>query len=337
MMNFLRSTLLLLVLVQLSKLNGLATVTENGEGNTSNNSIFRRNASFSDKDSEFNIGEGDLHESAHRSLIQSKNTYEMPSSDFWCPKAKCSSSPVCDLCDNYHLFIIAIGRSGSTTILDALNVVPGLVLSGETNNIFEGFEMASKRLESLHCLDEVKGAFAHHPFRMLDVECHYRMIYDIFNSVDSNDVPSGVNLADLPKKSRPVRGGKEVHVLTEGGIHFLKKLFPCSRMIFNYRTDFDKHQTSQYMDVYSIDEIKEMNLNIHRLSKLYPESSYEMIMPKDFDEEGFNKLLYWLGFRDCSFAHIPHSNNKGYKADLSAQLNASCSHVFFDFSQLGFS
>ena len=41
----------------------------------------------------------------------------------------------CDLCGQRWLFVLATGRSGSTTVLNMLNALPGVYMAGENMNV----------------------------------------------------------------------------------------------------------------------------------------------------------------------------------------------------------
>lgn len=49
-----------------------------------------------------------------------------PYEEAWCPLATCNNSPVCAPCNKRYLFIIATGRSGSTTLLKMFNSLPNV-------------------------------------------------------------------------------------------------------------------------------------------------------------------------------------------------------------------
>ena len=49
-----------------------------------------------------------------------------PHEKSWCPSAICNNSPLCQPCKKRFLFILAIGRSGSTTLLSMLNHLPNV-------------------------------------------------------------------------------------------------------------------------------------------------------------------------------------------------------------------
>ncbi len=55
--------------------------------------------------------------------------------DTWCPYAICRNSPSCTPCNRRYLLIVANGRSGSSTLLRMLNLLPRIRLSGENNGV----------------------------------------------------------------------------------------------------------------------------------------------------------------------------------------------------------
>jgi len=52
--------------------------------------------------------------------------YTNPHEKSWCSSATCNNSPLCQPCMKRFLFIIATGRSGSTSLLSMLNHLPGV-------------------------------------------------------------------------------------------------------------------------------------------------------------------------------------------------------------------
>jgi hypothetical protein len=49
-----------------------------------------------------------------------------PFNSSWCPGALCHNSPICAPCNKRYLFILATGRSGSTSLLEMMNKLPNV-------------------------------------------------------------------------------------------------------------------------------------------------------------------------------------------------------------------
>lgn len=60
--------------------------------------------------------------------IKSNNDNPYPE---WCPDAVCTERPLCQPCKRRYLFILAQGRSGSSTVKNMLNYLPGVRIRGE--------------------------------------------------------------------------------------------------------------------------------------------------------------------------------------------------------------
>ena len=51
----------------------------------------------------------------------------------FCPYATCHDSPICGPCNQRFIFIAAMGRSGSTTLLKIMNALSKVRLAGENH------------------------------------------------------------------------------------------------------------------------------------------------------------------------------------------------------------
>jgi hypothetical protein len=63
-----------------------------------------------------------------------------PHKTSWCPKASCHNSPICAPCNKRFLFILATGRSGSTSLLDMMNKLPNVSEYTWINGLFVSFD-----------------------------------------------------------------------------------------------------------------------------------------------------------------------------------------------------
>lgn len=72
-----------------------------------------------------------------------------PHSQSWCPNAKCYNSPQCSPCQRRYLFLLATGRSGSTTLLEMFDHLPNVRLSGENYNVvFQTYDLLKRLHDS---------------------------------------------------------------------------------------------------------------------------------------------------------------------------------------------
>ena len=60
----------------------------------------------------------------------------------WCPNAQCQVTDLCHPCKRRYLILIAMRRSGSTTLQQMLDSLPGVRLSGENNGMLTNFQLA---------------------------------------------------------------------------------------------------------------------------------------------------------------------------------------------------
>lgn len=214
----------------------------------------------------------------------------------WCP-ANCSLPQYSPLCEKNWLFIISTGRAGSTTLLHALNSVNGLHLVGETNiigNLRQVYESTGQDISTLTQLQQ---------------------LFYLINCPSSADCQS-----DL------IFGGKEVH-LTPLDIQFLKILFPCSRYILNVRFDAITQSKSAFHRHHSSTLLQERNSYLMELHKTWLHEIHGtfLMAMEDFSPSTFDKLLYWIGYRDCHFQYIGHFNKNGtYDLHSRPRLSGAC-------------
>jgi hypothetical protein len=210
------------------------------------------------------------------------------------------------------MFIISTGRSGSTTLLKALRLVDTIRLIGETNILSE--------LEILY-----NGAAAIQMHRGLPVDetgilLRLQHLYNILHDGENSkyDETEGVLL-----------GSKEVH-LSSDVLPFLRKLFPCSRFIFNYRRNVEKQSQSAFhkQTGSTVEQLRDNTAALLRAHDRLPVVSTTLAL-EDFSRRSFDALLQWMGLCDCRFSDIGHYNYNGtYRPATSATLSGSCSHKF---------
>jgi hypothetical protein len=232
------------------------------------------------------------------SRAKSEDIVQVNSSEVfrWCPDAPCKENP---LCAQKWLFVLSTGRSGSTTLLESINLVPNIRLSGEhggiMNNLFKF----------------VADAEVHDNDRRQRI---YQVLQDFVRHLN----PPFNERSDAPLYSN-ILGFKELRYRTKESVNMVKQVFPCSRFIFNYREDTVAQKHSAFFKnqvkttVQGLDDANDLIWSVYETHK---SSSYLMPLG-DFSPENFTLMLKWLvgpSF-DCSYNKICHSNADGaYKS-----------------------
>uniref|UniRef100_A0A7S3PHM8 Uncharacterized protein n=1 Tax=Aplanochytrium stocchinoi TaxID=215587 RepID=A0A7S3PHM8_9STRA len=151
----------------------------------------------------------------------------------------------CDLCNDYNwVFILATGRSGSTTILDMLHGVEGVQLAGELKLMYlfnqlpyVGGENKINELKFGRAIEKAgtvkartKGAFKHGEIDLHRVYCDIqKLIRDLIGYSSGNThSPKVVGFKSL--FANPTADGDAL-------LQFWTRVFPCARFILNYRVD----------------------------------------------------------------------------------------------------
>lgn len=218
------------------------------------------------------------------------------------------------LCSNKFLFIITIGRSGSTSLLNMVNSISGIYLGGEIGDILYSLINIYNVVQKLPQKENKKyqsiGSWQHVSIKKSDLYYHLQEIVKCINPPPINGVENTV-----------IRGFKELRWDGEN-LHIIKKIFPCSRIIFNYRKNHqlqykslsNKKGFEYYGDMLNINDtidiiIKKESMILKNLGDIG--LPYYLMALEDFGIDKFNNLALWLG-ADCKYNKTNHSNNKGY-------------------------
>jgi len=226
------------------------------------------------------------------------------------------SSGYCDLCADNWLFILAAGgRTGSTTALSMLNMIPGFELSGEHWGLLQKkhFEFEQLREKDLNL---------HHPQyagRSTDVEYLKCNVQSFIRSL-----VLGNKHREL-LTSTQVLGFKEIRYTNVPMMRFLNEVFPCAQFVFTYRKKTDVAVRAAEFGDRTHTEWKngtDFVLELHRMF----ESTTTLLPLEDLSVGHFNDLLRKLGVQQCSFPKVVHDNaGGGYEADpQKTRLHGTC-------------
>lgn len=221
----------------------------------------------------------------------------------WCPYC---NDPL--LCKNKFLFIAGTGRSGSTSILNMVNAIPGIYLGGEISNITHIIKMIYDSLLQIRKHETTKEKYVSiNPWEHQTVNTSklYEAVQEFIMIL--NPPPPSV------AKETKIRGFKEVH-WTKEEVLLIEKIFPCSRIILNYRENHRKQKQSGFFSrkfKYTAKKI------INQRENGLIEGLMEVNIPfynlplEEFSVEKFNQLVKWLGVK-CKFDKVTHANDGNY-------------------------
>ena len=100
-------------------------------------------------------------------------------------------------------------------------------------------------------------------------------------------------------------GWKEVRYDSLEVLETMRKIFPCSKFVINYRKNLTAHRASILRKwkwtKLSMDYLtKRLRLLTVDFAGRYPSAVYEMPL-RDFTVKKYTKLLRWIGVENCEF------------------------------------
>ena len=195
--------------------------------------------------------------------------HENPFGESWCPSAKCYNSPLCLPCNRRFLFILATGRSGSTTLLKMFDLLPNVRLSGENHNVlFQASELLrtiedhpqnfinNETIREGFFMSETiqEGAFKHNAIPIGSFSCVVQHLFRTLNppsitiNKNSDDQLSSwkAYIDDEENEDKKILGMKGIRLQEHELLSwtpaeaatFLQENFPCSRYIININSKY---------------------------------------------------------------------------------------------------
>lgn len=117
-----------------------------------------------------------------------------PHKESWCPSAMCYNSPLCVPCNRRYLFILATGRSGSTTLLRMFNELPNIRLAGENlNQLYFASQLVANLENDNHFVSpmwvrkgkymkpKIDGPFQHNALPIGHMSCAFQNLLNALN------------------------------------------------------------------------------------------------------------------------------------------------------------
>ena len=212
----------------------------------------------------------------------------------------------CDLCATKWLLVIATGRSGSTTILNMLNILPHVNNMGEDKGQLKPFVTLSQDLNYTQSISKPNRHDAWYHF--------------------ANDIHGVYCLAQKWLKSKyPVPndtmyfGFKEIRYNNVEDLDFIEKAFPCAHIILNTR----QNVTAQAQSAFQQGNEQSIYKHNHLLRTFYESQSRQQKLwftLEEFSLESFNSIIRWLELPErCEYNRVMVTNsNSSYSLDYDS-------------------
>ena len=243
-------------------------------------------------------------------LLHCNSTFASDSSinpNEWCPDTNCHNTGNCRPCERKWLFIIAQGRSGSTTLKNMLNLLPGVRLNGEMGNTTEKMQNLWTYVhEDFHLAwasGTMERAWGHNPYNS-ELSCAAQKFIEAMNPPQNNEDQN---------KPEDILGFKEIRVNNLERLEVLLKHLTCSRFIFSIRSDTEELTASQ-KSAFGSSLNNQLIPRLHKdlQKRICDKRVYLMDMSHWKDEKNgskyFDDLATWLGFANCKFPRVLHDN-----------------------------
>ena len=145
----------------------------------------------------------------------------------------------CNLCASRFIFVISTGRSGSTTLLESINALPGTHLRGElVAGEFSPYPLIRAAAKaSTHpevTMATVSAPFVHGAYNATRLLCDAQKIFSDVNPRPDGAVGGAKNLICHMINCDDDLDGGVVQQVINLALDILK-VFPCSKIIFSIR------------------------------------------------------------------------------------------------------
>lgn len=205
-----------------------------------------------------------------------------------------------DFSNKEWLFLICTGRSGSTTLLNMVNLIsPQLYIRGELQSL-------TNKLLTIHD-SIVKIPYRENGAYYSKFRVEYDEMYPEYRKILYK------TLGHMYDKNINTVGFKLVSVKTEKQLNWLNTLFPNARFIVNWRKNTTEQKKSMVRSKFNApkhSDPKKWNEQIQSWSmKQHPDRIFELPL-EEFSVDNFNRLLEWLDYDGCKFLRVVHNNKK---------------------------
>ena len=261
----------------------------------------------------------------------------LPRTTSWPQRAATS----CDLCADQWVFVLATGRSGSTSIWEALNSLPRVSLAGENQGSLEVSSILLERYTEARVRNSNTNAASVGNWN--ELICAIQQWYRGLAGIEAREAPGRQitlgfkELLSLRPQSTFFDHENQLpparHLPCDADdpeepqwMKLLDTAFPCARIIFNVRSNTTAQAQSAFHKKQgtSPQDLDALNAIVDRLHAARGGSRSFHLALEDFSVAKFNQLAQWLEL-ECKFVDIPRANvaGEGRGAEYHSDINHS--------------
>ena len=204
-----------------------------------------------------------------------------------------------DLAANDWIFILGTGRSGSTTLLQMVNALPNVQLSGEHDAELDSFIDLRNRLRvTLKHAGSEAWLHDRHQLKEAHLFCTVQSWFFMHTG--------------KPCNTTATHGFKEIRYNSFEQLNFLRDAFPGAKFILNFRREVLRQSRSAwYKNVHGVENaLNKTNAVLQSWAEVNRARAY-LLPLEDFTPGNFTELFKWLGFSNCKAIAVTHTNNGG--------------------------
>jgi hypothetical protein len=212
----------------------------------------------------------------------------------------------CKRDDRNWLFILGAGRSGSTSILEMVNAIPGYFLGGENGGIMSEFLGLWRKREDqkthANYLSWAPAGETSDQNHLCAMQAYVRAI---------------IGSPAVGEPTPTTLGFKEIRHTEKEELDMFQKIFPNAKFIINIRNAFEQARSQGRMlpaKANMSEGLLEKNItgqNKQLIEWGRNHSNISFLLPmEEFSLPRFNELLDFLGVENCRYTHVAHANSE---------------------------
>jgi len=213
-----------------------------------------------------------------------------------------------------------------------LDFLPNVRMAGENNcHLLFGFQAIQNLRDTgeffLESQEDIVGPWKHHPIPKQSYACPIQHMYEAINppSADKLMTRRGHDDSGTIVGFKTVRlHGEQFGDDLQNATDYLIENFPCARFVMNVRGDIES-QVKSWMVSFGKeldgDEVRLYNRKLEKVAAFMGQDRARVIDMSEWskkDNSGvvvLNELIEWLGYVDCKYDSLLHSNKNGYGVD----------------------